>query len=183
MTYNSLKEVTKMEHNEMLGLKIKQARLTKNITQEVLGKIINVDKQTISKIEKGKRTISAEEYIKIRDFLETTEEFLFDFDEFIYNPEDKTIKFEISSNLDNIPPKYKEVEIKDVVNFLKKVFKSKKHIKVEITDIGESLNMVLDLSDVHFHLNVVNEYLLKKGLTKKEIDKIWEKTSERYIKK
>ena len=49
--------------------KIRQLRILHNCTQEELGKFLNLPKQAISRIEKGKRKVSYSELIKISEFL------------------------------------------------------------------------------------------------------------------
>jgi transcriptional regulator with XRE-family HTH domain len=58
-----------MNEYEILGEKIRQERVLKKITQEKLGKSINLSKQAISLIERGKRKVTAIELKKIVDFL------------------------------------------------------------------------------------------------------------------
>ena len=81
--------------NNTVGMKIRQIRAIKKITQEKLGKAIGLPKQAISLIEKGKRKISISEIAKISKFLETDFDFFLDSIEFKKNPEDSKIIYEI----------------------------------------------------------------------------------------
>jgi transcriptional regulator with XRE-family HTH domain len=56
------------ENSKKIGQRIKKLREVNNYTQDVLGKILNIPKQSISRIEKGKRTVSDEEIKIIADF-------------------------------------------------------------------------------------------------------------------
>ena len=48
-----------------IGERIKKLRDRNNCTQTELGKILNLPKQSISRIEKGRRSVSPEEIDKI----------------------------------------------------------------------------------------------------------------------
>ncbi len=54
-----------------LGEKVRLFRVTKNMSQEDLGKKLGMSKQTISKIEKGRRKLSGTELQKIAKILDT----------------------------------------------------------------------------------------------------------------
>ena len=60
-----------MHHDalQLFGLRIKQLRLSKNISQEELGALSNLDRTYISGIERGKRNVSLLNIIKIADAL------------------------------------------------------------------------------------------------------------------
>lgn len=66
-----------MNREEFIGEKIRQARVIKNISQEELGKIINLPKQIISLIEKGKRKVTASELIDIADYFGKSIDFFY----------------------------------------------------------------------------------------------------------
>jgi len=53
-----------------LGEKIRQFRIIKHFSQEELGKALNLNKQAVSRIEKGIRRVSHIELMKIADLLE-----------------------------------------------------------------------------------------------------------------
>jgi len=57
------------EEDIEIGNKIRQVRVMWNISQEALGKEINLNKQTISRIENGLRSVSHTELVKIAEFL------------------------------------------------------------------------------------------------------------------
>jgi transcriptional regulator with XRE-family HTH domain len=59
-----------LEEDFYIGDKIRQFRIIKHVSQEELGKIINVNKQAVSRIEKGIRRLSHSELVKIAEFLE-----------------------------------------------------------------------------------------------------------------
>jgi len=58
-----------------IGEKIRQARVLKKISQEELGKKINLKKQSISLIEKGKRDVTLPEIMIIAKYLDKDLEF------------------------------------------------------------------------------------------------------------
>jgi len=163
-----------MKYNEMFGEKVRRARIEKNITQEELGKIIGYDKQTIYKIEKGKRNINYDEVKKIALHLEKDINYFDDFDEFLYNIKEKNVKFLI--NRINHYKKYhkeKTIEIKDVPTFIKNSFKEPPYSSLEIYDLTYGINRTIDLRSLIEDMKIVNEYLYKKGLTEKDIYGIW----------
>lgn len=55
---------------ELLGLKIRQLRRAKDLTQEEFGKLIGVKKSQVSKIENGKQNITIETLLKIIEALD-----------------------------------------------------------------------------------------------------------------
>lgn len=164
-----------MNYKEMLGEKIRRAREEKNINQEDLGKVIGVDKQTISKIEKGKRNIHLEEFFKLIKFLEKDEKYFSNFEEFLFKPDDSTIIFLIN-RLSHFKPfqDKKQIEIKEVVKFFKEYLKKENIGMIEISDITYILNKSIDLKGLYEDLKLVNDYLSKKGLTKEEVVQFWD---------
>jgi len=52
------------------GEKIKKMRVLKNFTQEELGNALGIHPQSVSRIEKGERTVSVDEFEVIADFFE-----------------------------------------------------------------------------------------------------------------
>ena len=62
--------------NRLLGERIKQLRLSKQMTQEELGKQIGESKETIYKWEKGLRNLKASDVKKISDFFNCTADYL-----------------------------------------------------------------------------------------------------------
>jgi len=57
-------------YNDLVRRRIKEYRILKNISQEELGKYLNLPKQAISRIEKGKRRVTIEELEKISLFFD-----------------------------------------------------------------------------------------------------------------
>ncbi len=84
-----------MDHNQILGEKVRQERIKKNITQEELGKVIGVDKQTVYKIEKGKRKVTIDELVKLSNRLDKNFEFFLDSEGYKKKQEDSKITYEI----------------------------------------------------------------------------------------
>lgn len=60
----------------MLGDRLRRLRLEKKLTQEELGKKINVTKVSISGYEKGNRTPDTETLQKLADFFNVTTDYL-----------------------------------------------------------------------------------------------------------
>lgn len=59
---------------QYIGKKLRLARLCKNLTQEQLGSLLNVQKTTISKIEAGKMSLEINLVIEICNILHLTYE-------------------------------------------------------------------------------------------------------------
>ena len=56
--------------NKIVGKRVREYRIIKDVSQEELGKYLNLPKQAISSIEKGKRRVTAQELDKISLFFE-----------------------------------------------------------------------------------------------------------------
>lgn len=65
---------------EKLGARIQTVRKSKNLTQEKLAEIINLDTPNLSNIERGKRFVSSETLEKIIKALGVDASDLFDFE-------------------------------------------------------------------------------------------------------
>jgi len=61
---------------DFLGERIRKLRHINNCTQEELGKVLNLPKQSISRIEKGKRRVSSQELEEISKFFKTPDIFI-----------------------------------------------------------------------------------------------------------
>ena len=86
----------------LLGARIKELRKSKNITQEELVKIIGSDTNNLSRIENGKKFMSAEKLEKIAAALNVDIKDLFDFGHILSNDELKT---KIISDINTLSPK------------------------------------------------------------------------------
>lgn len=106
------------EEDIYIGEKIRQFRIIKHISQEELGKVLNLNKQAVSRIEKGIRRVSHVELMKIAEFLkEPIESFV-----------EREIKFKL------IHPKNSVVAIpKFALDFLEdyEAFLSKKELNAD----------------------------------------------------
>lgn len=71
----------RQDAQQLFGLRVKQLRLSKNISQEELGALSNLDRTYISGIERGKRNVSLINIIKIADALNVHPSELFDKEE------------------------------------------------------------------------------------------------------
>ncbi len=98
-----------------LGARIKELRKSKNITQEELVELIGSDTNNLSRIENGKKFMSAEKLSKIADALNVDIKELFDFGHILSDDELKT---EIISDINTLSTKQ-----------LKYIYKSIKNIK------------------------------------------------------
>jgi len=78
-----------------VGEKIRQARALKKISQEELGKVLNLKKASVSLIEKGKRKVTVDEIIKISNRLDKNIEFFLDSKEYKKKQEGSKITYEI----------------------------------------------------------------------------------------
>ena len=73
-----------MHHDtlQLFGLRVKQLRLSKNISQEELGALSNLDRTYISGIERGKRNVSLKNILQIASALGVPALELFNIPEF-----------------------------------------------------------------------------------------------------
>ena len=67
---------------QLFGLRVKQLRLSKNISQEELGALSNLDRTYISGIERGKRNVSLKNILQIASALGVSALELFNIPEF-----------------------------------------------------------------------------------------------------
>jgi transcriptional regulator with XRE-family HTH domain len=58
------------DYNELVGKRIKEFRIRKDISQEELGKYLKLPKQTISTIEKGRRRVTIQELDMLSGFFD-----------------------------------------------------------------------------------------------------------------
>ncbi len=87
-----------MDTKELLGLKVKEIRKTRKITQEKLSEIIGVDNGYISKLEVGQNFPSIGTLEKIANALNVE---LVDFFQFS-SPKEKDLKSEINKIYDSL---------------------------------------------------------------------------------
>jgi len=128
---------------DFLGDRIRKLREINNCTQEELGKLLNLPKQSISRIEKGNRKISIEELDNIADFFGTAPIVILK-DDLI----DK--KYE-----DNKPKNRWGFKVPDVVDFF-------------LDDLEEYFNRLLDMDERFSFKNIkkdINE-------TKRALDRL-----------
>lgn len=98
-----------------LGARIKELRKSKNITQEELVEVIGSDTNNLSRIENGKKFMSAEKLVKIANALGVDIKDLFDFGHILSDDE---LKSEIISDINTMSTKQ-----------LKFIYKSLKNLK------------------------------------------------------
>ena len=98
-----------------LGARIKELRKSKNITQEELVEVIGSDTNNLSRIENGKKFMSADKLSKIADALKVDIKELFDFGHIL---SDEELKKEIVSDVNALSSKQ-----------LKYIYKSIKNLK------------------------------------------------------
>ncbi len=92
----------------LLGLKIKELRIKRGMTQEELSEKIGLVERNLSKIECGKSFVTADTLSNIIDALNVTAKELFDFDYYKDESELKTELIDaISQNSVNIKLLYK----------------------------------------------------------------------------
>ena len=96
-----------------LGARIKELRKSKNITQEKLVEIIGSDTNNLSKIENGKKFMSADKLVKIANALDVDIKELFDFGH-IWS--DKEIKKLITERLETLSSKQLKYVYKTINN-------------------------------------------------------------------
>ena len=85
-----------------LGARIRELRKARNITQEQLVEMIGSDVNNLSRIENGKKFMSAEKLAKIADALDADIKDLFDFGHIL---SDKELKKEIVSSVNTLSSK------------------------------------------------------------------------------
>lgn len=119
---NFRKEVSYMnieESNNLMGKRIKSLRKDKGLTQEELGKVIGVKKQTIMKYEKGiVENIKRSAIEKLANFFKVSPSYLMGIED--DNFEEENIKFANASGIDTDGLTEDEIEeIKKQVEFMK----------------------------------------------------------------
>ena len=97
-----------------LGARIKELRRSKGITQEQLVEMIGSDTNNLSRIENGKKFMSADKLAKIADALKVEVKDLFDFGHML---SDEELKNEIISSIDTLSSK----QLKYIYRALKNV--------------------------------------------------------------
>ena len=98
-----------------LGARIKELRKSKNITQEELVEVIGSDTNNLSRIENGKKFMSADKLVKIANALNVDIKELFDFGHIL---SDEELKTEIIKSINTLSSKQ-----------LKYIYKSLKNLK------------------------------------------------------
>ena len=96
-----------------LGARIKELRKSKNITQEQLVELIGSDTNNLSRIENGKKFMSAEKLYKIANALDVDIKELFDFGHILSDDE---LKKAIISDINNLSTKQLKYMYKCVKN-------------------------------------------------------------------
>lgn len=85
---------------ELLGLRIKEFRENRKLTQNKLAEMVGIDPKHLSRIENGRNYPSLETLEKILDNLDVTYEEIFNFKHLV--PKEELI-CKINSKLDNLP--------------------------------------------------------------------------------
>jgi len=96
-----------------LGARIKELRKSKNITQEELVEVIGSDTNNLSRIENGKKFMSAEKLSKIAEALKVDIKELFDFGHIL---SDEELKKEIVSDVNALSSKQLKYIYKTIKN-------------------------------------------------------------------
>lgn len=96
-----------------LGARIRELRKSKNITQEELVEIIGSDTNNLSRIENGKKFMSADKLVKIAAALNVDVKDLFDFGHII---SDEDLKQKIVSNVNVLSTKQLKYIYKTILN-------------------------------------------------------------------
>lgn len=104
---NILRYITMEDIKKQLGLRIKELRLSKSLTQEALAEKINISAKSLSQIELGNNFVSAETLNDLCNALNITPRNLFDFN-YIDLKETDAID-EISYRLKNNPKLLKTI--------------------------------------------------------------------------
>lgn len=109
-----------MDTKKLLGLRIKELRKTKNITQEKLAEMVNVEPTTISNIECGRNYPNIATLEKILNILDCNFQDVFNFEHF----DDKNVLArKLKNYIDNANESEIEFLYKTVVNL--KQYKAK----------------------------------------------------------
>lgn len=85
-----------------LGARIRELRKSKDITQEELVEVIGSDTNNLSRIENGKKFMSADKLAKIADALKVDIKELFDFGHIL---SDEELKAEIIASINTLSSK------------------------------------------------------------------------------
>lgn len=86
----------------IIGLKVKQLRTKRGLTQEKLAECMGLQPQTIAKIETGKRFISADVLSKLCNFFDAAPYVFFIPPETKYTSKDLDYISQINSNIEKI---------------------------------------------------------------------------------
>jgi len=97
----------------LLGERIKELRKAKNITQEQLVEIIGSNTNNLSRIENGKKFLSAEKLAKIAEAMKVDIKDLFDFGHIL---SDEELKSAIISDINNLSSKQLQYIYKSLKN-------------------------------------------------------------------
>lgn len=114
----------------MLGERLKKLRMSRTMTQEQLGKIINVTKVSISGYENGNRSPDTETLQKIADFFDVSTDYLLGRDERISSLD--YYKNKITKEFPDIDLMFKDMEslsaddMKEVYEYIKFKMSQKK---------------------------------------------------------
>lgn len=106
-----------------LANRIKELRLTKNLTQSQLGQIIGVGKTTISMYENGNSSPNDEIKIKLADFFEVSIDYLLgktDIRNYAIN--EPTVALHSDNDYDDLPQEAKD-EINNFIDYIRNKYK------------------------------------------------------------
>ncbi|MGG2105504.1 helix-turn-helix domain-containing protein [Lysinibacillus pakistanensis] len=115
----------------MLGKRLKMLRTEKKITQEELGKVVNVTKVSISGYENGNRTPDTETLQKLADFFDVSTDYLLGRADTRNENEDNSLQGWLrSENEDLSEAERKELE-RDIKDYLehrrKRIFENREN--------------------------------------------------------
>lgn len=101
----------------LIGNRIKELRKKKGLTQEQLGKMINLTKVSISCYESEKRSPDLETFETLVDALDTTPDYLLGRDKLLVSESDEEYKIYVSKEELDILKEFNKN--KDIINFLR----------------------------------------------------------------
>ena len=123
-----------LDEDIYVGDKIRQIRTIRHVSQEELGKVVKLNKQAVSRIEKGIRRVSYSELIKIAEFLkEPIETFT-----------EREIKFKLIHQKNSVVaiPKFAIDFLNDYREFIKKEELTPDSVRLIYDEITITMNSI-----------------------------------------
>ena len=157
------RKIIHKDPSAVIGEAIRQTRAVEKVSQEELGEYLGLAKQTISKIEKGTRKVTAAELQRIGEFFGKGVSYFLEFKKTAGKEEE--ILTEEPEAMNKIVKMYSKV--KSNIETLKPVDAS----------LFKIVDELIKWSGHRGFTRYIKDYLRDEGLSREEIEKVWEDTS------